>query len=300
MSKRTGYIRTDLAAEDRSSLCGGDAAALASAFAEEDRGCVHVERLSLSDDSSAALLHRPKGTYVTLSFGKPWLMTDGERSEVSEVLSKELSGLLSPFLCGKDPGKVLVAGLGNRRMTADAIGPKTVEKITVTAHLRALDPELFKALGHRAVAAVTPGVLGDTGIESAGTVRAAAELLHPDAILAVDALAARGTGRLAATVQLCDSGIDPGSGVGNDRPGLNERTLGCPVIALGVPLVVDSSTLVCDALESAGVKEIPGALCRVLEDGKSFFVSIKEADAAVEALSSILAEGVDRALSLDG
>ena len=192
---------------------------------------------------------------------------------------------------------VLVAGLGNRRITADAVGPETVDRITVTKHLQTLDPSLFRQVGQLAVAALAPGVLGDTGVEAAELVAQAAQAVKPDAVIAVDALAARNVDRLGRTVQLSDCGISPGSGVGNRRMALTKSTLGVPVIALGVPMVVNSSTLVRDALSEAGLEDISPALRAVLENGKSFFVTPKESDAAVEAFSEIMAMALDMALA---
>ena len=182
----------------------------------------------------------------------------------------------------------------------DLLAEKPLDKITVTRHVKSLDPALFRELGRRTVAAMAPGVLGDTGMESAEMVRAVVKELKPCALLAVDALAARSVSRLATTIQLCDTGISPGAGVGNDRPALNREYMGVPVIALGVPMVVDSSTLVTDMLEMAGVDPLPEGLEPVLKNGRSFFVSLKEADAALEALTDLLAEGIDLAMEAAG
>jgi spore protease len=183
-------------------------------------------------------------------------------------------------------------------MTADAIGPMVVDRITVTRHVKRLDPALFHRLAHRSVAAFCPGVLGQTGMESADGVKAVAGTLRPRLLLVIDALAARSPDRLAATVQLSTGGIAPGSGVGNNRPAFTRDSMGLPVIAIGVPMVVDSSTLVSDALEKAGIFDLPPALLPVLENGRSFFVSLKEADAANEAMADLLSRAIDRAMSL--
>ncbi len=312
---RSKYLRTDLAMEEGTLTRDADAAEKCRgiSYEEEQKGETTVFRLRVENEEGKKLLHKEPGSYVTLSFGKPWLLDEDERDSLSEVLAGELKNMLFSALGEAGfPQKealkgapdtmlsekpLLAVGLGNRRMTADAIGPRVLEKITVTRHISKLDQPLFAKLCHRNVAAFAPGVLGDTGMESAEAVSALSSRLRPRAILAVDALAARSPDRLATTIQLCDSGIHPGSGVGNDRPGLNKETMGVPVIAIGVPMVVDSSTLVYDALESAGIDTLPDSLTRVLENGKSFFVSVKEADAAIEALSDILAAGIDRALA---
>ena len=319
------YRRTDLALELQEEQ--GDAGRGID-FTERQEGKVTVSTLTVKNKEGAELLGKPVGRYVTLSFGKPWLFSEEERQEVSNCLAAELKGLFALAGAGepswesgtkgqeeKEAGKesggkvgkasgrertVLVVGLGNRRMTADAVGPGTLDKITVTRHVKSLDPALFRELGRRTVAAMAPGVLGDTGMESAEMVRAVVKELKPCALLAVDALAARSVSRLATTIQLCDTGISPGAGVGNDRPALNREYMGVPVIALGVPMVVDSSTLVTDMLEMAGVDPLPEGLEPVLKNGRSFFVSLKEADAALEALTDLLAEGIDLAMEAAG
>ena len=191
-------------------------------------------------------------------------------------------------------------GLGNTEITPDALGPAVARGIFATRHI---PKELTKAAGLdllRQVSVITPGVLGQTGIEAGELIKAAAEKIKPAAVIVIDALAAQSGDRLFKTVQLCDTGISPGAGVGNDRPALSREYMGVPVIALGVPMVVDSSTLVTDMLEMAGVDPLPEGLEPVLKNGRSFFVSLKEADAALEALTDLLAEGIDLAMEAAG
>ena len=310
MTKGKNYLRTDLALEQKDGHAAVDLPE-GVRFREERREGVGISRLTVENEDAARLLGKPVGEYVTLSFKRPWLLGEEERTALADVLKEELSAMLAPYLAGEEAAEeaageknredgrcLLAAGLGNRRMTADAIGPAVIDKITVTRHISRLDPALFKSLSHRSVAAVAPGVLGDTGIESAENVKAIVGLLRPSCVLVIDALAARDVSRLSSTIQLCNTGISPGSGVGNDRPSFDRRSLGVPVVALGVPMIVDSSTLVCDALGRAGIDldSLPDALGEVLENGRSFFVSLKDADAAVEALASILAEGIDGAM----
>ena len=151
-----------------------------------------------------------------------------------QTLAELLRGVL-PLMPG---ASVLVVGLGNRAITPDAVGPDAVDSVMVTRHLREQLPEHFGQF--RSVAALAPGVLGTTGVESADMIRALADRLRPDAIIAVDALACAQLDRLGRTVQLTDTGITPGSGVGNDRTGLSRDTLGIPVAAIGLPTVIDA------------------------------------------------------------
>ncbi|MBQ8399422.1 MAG: GPR endopeptidase [Clostridia bacterium] len=265
--------------------------------------------LTVENDDAGKLFGRAKGRYETLQVGKLWLADERGCRRASKAISQRLFALLCELIKqskGEDAAlsedmTVLVAGLGNRRMTADALGPMVVERITVTRHVKLLDPPLFERLSHRSVAALAPGVLGDTGMESAETIKALISTVHPDLILAVDALAAGSSERLATTVQLSTAGIAPGSGVGNDRPAFTKAQLGVPVLALGVPTVVDSSTLVEEVLQKAGLHEqltARPALSSLLDNGRSFFVSLKEADAAMEALSTVIANAIDSALSI--
>ena len=196
--------------------------------------------------------------------------------------------------------RVLVVGLGNADMTPDAIGPGTVRRLTVTRHLKAYDETLYNALGCCELSALSPGVLGQTGMESGELVRCAAERLKPDLLVAVDALAARSCERLSSTIQLSDGGISPGAGIGNHRMAIDRKTVGCPVIGLGVPTVVDSSTLVWDALEKAGMtgETLPDGLGAVLESGRSFIVSPRDSDEMVELTCRLLAKALDIAFGV--
>ena len=175
------------------------------------------------------------------------------------------------------PGaSVLVVGLGNRAITPDAVGPDAIDSVMVTRHLREQLPEHFGQF--RSVAALAPGVLGTTGVESADMIRALADRLHPDAIIAVDALACAELDRLGRTVQLTDTGITPGSGVGNDRTGLSRDTLGIPVAAIGLPTVIDAG----------GFSDDPRAA--------QMFVTPRDIDAVVRDAAKLIGYGINLAL----
>ena len=239
---------------------------------------------------------------VTLALGRITERGEGDLPALAELLAKELRRMASVLL-GRAPDpacRILVAGLGNPHMTPDVIGPGTVRRMTVTRHLKGYDESLFTALGCCELAAISPGVLGQTGMESGELVKCAAELVKPHLIVAVDALAARRVERLSSTIQLSDRGISPGAGIGNRRLAIDRETMGCPVLGVGVPTVVDSSTLVWDALERAGMSggEIPPALEEVLETGRSFIVSPKDSDEVVELTCRLLARGVDLAFGV--
>lgn len=228
---------------------------------------------------AAQTLGKPVGTYMTVEL-------DGllRREEAGFTRAVEaVAGLLTPMLPEK--GLALVVGLGNRAMTPDLIGPRAVDFTLVTRHLVEGLPQ-FSHL--RAVAALAPGVLGNTGMESGAVVAAVAEQLHPSCVLAVDALAARSVHRLCRTVQLSDVGIVPGSGVGNHRQGLTEESLGIPVLSLGVPTVVDGATLMEDLLGQTAPQDGPG---------RELFVTPREVDSRVADLSRVLGYAISRALN---
>ncbi len=293
------FFRSDLMEERQSSAREGGLPGVSS-FVCRQNGIEIFETRVLTEEG-AQLTGKPVGCYLTLSFKEPWLMSEVEKDLLADTVAVQLKRLLGAEV-GKEQSDapVLLVGLGNRRMTADAVGPAVQSKIFVTGHLKKFDPALFEALDQRAVCALAPGVLGDTGIESVEVVNAVAKMLNPTVILAVDALAAGSIDRLCRTVQLSNAGISPGAGVGNDRPGFSKEVFGIPVIAIGVPTVVDVSTLVANTFEKAGNSEIPPELEDVLRRGRGFFVSLKEVDEAVETLSDILARAVDLAMDKKG
>lgn len=288
------YARTDLAMESCSEA--GEKLRGVEQTTRRCAGCI-VHRVSVTSSEAAVVLGKPLGTYITVDCGQIHRFDRERVGEVSHLLAGELRGMTGT-LTGRLPGfglSVFVAGLGNAKLTADAVGPGTVDRLTATRHLQEHESALFRALGCSALSALSPGVLGQTGIETLELLRGAVRSVRPDLVVVVDALAARSCSRLASTIQISDSGIVPGSGVGNHRTAITSETLGVPVIALGVPTVVNSSTLVWDALREAHIEEVSDELHAVLENGKSFFVSPKESDLISEAVSDLLAEAISEA-----
>ena len=295
------YSRTDLACETvrrGSGFSGGRS------YREEVIGDCRIERMRLDGTEWGGESARPAGWYITLHTPPLWQLEGEERADAVTLLAAELRRLAT-LVCGREPDEalgVMVVGLGNADITADAVGPRTVRGLTATRHLADHDKNIFRLLGRCRLSAIAPGVLGQTGVEAADLVRGAADSVHPDLMVAIDALAARSVERLACTVQLSDTGICPGSGIGNRRRAIDRESMGCPVISLGIPTVVDSSTLVYDALCRAGIgREAVGAELReVLENGKRFYVSPKESDLIAARTAELLAEGIEEAFSLGG
>lgn len=232
---------------------------------------------------------RRAGLYLTAEPGRVWLQSGEERKAAAESVRRLLLSLLPA-----GDGAVLVAGLGNEAVTPDSVGPRTVSGLVVTHHMRALSKKLYESLHFGDSAAVCPGVLGQTGIESAELIKAAVGSVRPRCVIAVDALAARSLDRLGTTVQLTNAGIAPGSGVCNGRAELSERTLGCPVIGVGVPTVVDAQTLVCELSDG----KIPQETEKNTQY-KNFFVTPKETDVIIRVMSKLLAAAINLALHPD-
>ena len=274
---------------------------------EAGRACVSSEDRQVSVGAGLPVtvcrsVEADGGRFTTISCGPVTIRGEEELRTISRIVGEELSRMAAE-LVGRPLDascRILAVGLGNPDMTPDAIGPGTLRRMTVTRHLREYDPALYEGLGCCELAALSPGVLGQTGVESGELVRAAAELTRPHLIVAVDALAARSCERLSSTIQLSSRGISPGAGIGNRRIGLCEETVGCPVLGVGVPTVVDSATLVWDALEQAGMtrEELPSALAQVLETGRSFIVSPKDCDSVVEMICRVLAGAMDLAFGI--
>jgi len=247
-----------------------------------------VTTVAITNDTGARELGKPIGTYITLELDKFIRREDDAFNAGTITLAQEISSLLN--LSTQDA--VLVVGLGNGAITADAVGPVTARHTMVTRHLVQKMPEDFGML--RRVSVIEPGVLGTTGIESAEIIRAVAENLRPQHVIVVDALASRRLKRVCRTVQLADTGIVPGSGVGNGRQAINKDTLGVPVTAIGVPTVVDAATLAADLAEQAGA---PGVDRADFEQfGGDMIVTPKDIDSSVNDISKFVGYAINLAL----
>ena len=292
-----GNIHTDLAMEARES----NSALNGVSEERTDNEHYSVSRIKIDTDEAASALQKSKGLYITIEAPDLVLREPELIKAVTEALSAELTGLIDK---GGTSGTVLVVGLGNRAVTPDALGPKTAEKILVTRHIKQYMPEAIPN-GVRSVCAVSPGVLGVTGIETMEVIQGIVERSKPSLIIAIDSLSSRRTERIASTIQLCDAGIQPGAGVGNIRSGLDEASLGIPVIAVGVPLVVYASTISRDTIgliaselgllgNEEKIKEL--AAKAISEKTGELIVTPKEIDSLIECTSTILADGINMCL----
>lgn len=268
-------------------------------YNEYERGGVKICRLNIRDKRDEKRYSCPCGRYVTIYANRLDGYSSEEGEEISRIVSAEICHLLACILgegYAARPLAVLVAGLGNREITPDSIGARVSDEISVTRHVKILDKSCFESMHTASLAAISCGVLGKTGIETLELLRGALSEVQADAVIAVDALAAREYGRLGSVIQLSDVGIVPGAGIGNRRGAINSNTLGVPVIAVGVPTVVSASALICDTLNKHGLTSCRKELDRELDSLAGFFVTPKECDAIVSASAKIIARGIEYAL----
>ena len=279
-------IRTDLALERHEmnqSAQGID-------IDKTEHGGVRTTRVTVSVGEGEETIGKPAGTYVTIE--APKLELD---VEVYEAACHAIADELRRMVSITDNSVILVVGLGNDRITPDALGPDTARQIMVTHHIKKSMPHILDE-GIRSVCAIAPGVLGTTGMETAEIVKGVVDSLKPDAVIAVDALASRSLERIGCTVQISDTGISPGAGVGNRRDGLNEQILGKKVIAVGVPTVTDARTAALDVLaQSDNAPENP----QINESMSQLVLTPKNIDLIIEKASKTVANGINMALHED-
>ena len=263
-------IRTDLASEV---VQRPENASLAGLELNEEHICgCRVTAVKINGGEASKVLCKPIGNYLTLELDEYIRRRENSFSDAANALSQ----LMRRFAEIQNAQSFLVACLGNRAITPDAVGPEVSDSLIVTRHLKQSLPQEFAALS--SVAVLRTGVLGTTGIESAQSLKALCGLVQPDCVIAVDALASGELDRLCRNVQICDSGIAPGSGVGNDRAELNRESLGVPVIAVGVPTVIDAAAFCAD------------------ESAAGLFVTPRNIDELVRSVSKLVAYGLNLAL----
>lgn len=283
-------IRTDLAMERKEALHAGQLTGVASE--EETKNGVHITRIHVLSHAGAKQLGRPVGDYITVDvppFQDAAQLLDGRLDAVVQ----ELRALLPA------QGTVLAVGIGNMEITPDALGPKSAQLVLATRHIK---KEVAASMGLgelRAVSGLSPGVLGQTGLETGEVIAGVVAAIKPSAVITIDALAARKLARLGSTVQLANTGITPGSGVGNSRMEISEKTLGVPVISIGVPTVVDAATLTYDLLcrqgAHTGMQE--AALREQLgEQGAAMMVTPREIDLLIDRAAKLIAMAINCAL----
>ncbi len=308
-------IRTDLAVETRELYKENKKQEIPGVEVEKSNvdNEVDITRVKVTDETGSQIMGKPKGSYITLE-AKGLKSADSDlKDKMSMALSKELSAIIPK----KKSLKTLIVGLGNWDVTPDALGPQVVSKVLITSHLFKLynkteDPSMT------ATSAISPGVMGTTGLETSDIVKGIVERSKPDLLIAIDALASRKMERVSTTIQISTTGISPGSGVGNNRKKLDQETLGVPVIAIGVPTVVDAATMTNDTitmvinnlkdqaqkgsdffnlLGNLKDEEKYALIKEVLEPyGANVIVTTKEIDKIITDISQIIANGINIAL----
>ncbi len=310
-------IRTDLALETQEKMQEDHIELKGVRFLEEkvDRNLT-ISTVVIETENGAKTMGKPKGTYITIEAGNMDEEDEDYHREVSEQLARVIRKL-APVK--KEECSVLVAGLGNRAVTPDALGPRVVDNLFITRHvIEEYGKYAFGEEKVNRVSSIVPGVMAQTGMESVEILKGIIRETKPDLVVAVDALAARSTKRLNRTIQVTDTGINPGSGVGNHRHGLNEKSLGVPVISIGIPTVVDAATIVNDTMynlvtaltQSEAFAQV-GTSLEELNDAEKYelirellspnlntmFVTPKDIDESVKRLSYTISEGLNIAFS---
>lgn len=301
--------RTDLALEMHEMLTEASSELSGVTKQIEETDGVKISRISIEDNEAERLMGKPKGNYVTLELPDINLTLSEDNEKISTVLKNELLKLINLT----DSSTILIIGLGNRYITPDALGPSVISKLMVTRHLFQYIPDQIDE-GLRSVSAVSPGVLGLTGIETVEIVKGIVDKVKPDMVIAIDALAARNVDRIVSTIQISDTGISPGAGVGNNRKGIDRETLGVPVIAIGIPTVIDAATITSDTIDSLknnmqSPLGVIGSISHMDEDERyslirktadekltGFIVTPKDIDSLIEKTSKIIADGINLTL----
>lgn len=311
-------VRTDLALETREKFEEDNVEIKGVKVEEEYLGetDIKITTMVIETENGAKAMGRPKGNYITMEAPN----MDGQDEEYHQQISIELAKIIQRLLPkSEEKISVLVAGLGNREVTPDALGPRVVDNMMITRHvLKEFGKYAFGEEEVSSVSGIVPGVMAQTGMESQEIIRGIVEETRPDVMIAIDALAARSTKRLSRTIQITDTGINPGSGVGNHRHGLSKDTIGIPVIAIGVPTVVDAATIVGDTMQnliqameenvhlqslSTGLNALNAMekyeLIRELLSPQlnTMFVTPKDIDESVKQLSFTISEGLNIALA---
>lgn len=272
---------------------------------------IKIERVQILNEKGEKAIRKPIGTYVTIDVKDLKIATEEEMEKAGEVLTKELKNIVDKHVGSQD--EVLVVGLGNIYVTPDSLGPKVINEIEVTRHIINYMPQYVKE-GTRKISAISPGVLGTTGIETVEILKGIVENIHPKLIIVIDALASRSIERISSSVQISDTGIVPGAGVGNKRSEISIKSLGIPVIAIGIPTCVETAVLVNDSLnlfiEKLQDEAKSNDYLNSIKDGNNYeeikqilmprdynlIVTPKEIDGLIENIKDIVAMGINNSL----
>ncbi|MBR3808495.1 MAG: GPR endopeptidase [Lachnospiraceae bacterium] len=293
-------IRTDLAVEARDYIMDVEEKLSGIRVEETMDGDIITTTVYIESKNASKAMGKPMGTYITIEAGRLEENDEDYHKRVGKIIAQKLNLLVGDR---KKEVSILIVGLGNREVTADALGPQVVDKLYITRHI--INEYGSAAYGKSPVhkiSGVVPGVMAKTGMESEEMVKGIVKETKPDVIIAVDALASRSTKRLNRTIQITDTGIHPGSGVGNNRNALTKESIGVPVIAIGVPTVVAAATIVIDAIEKISKETGADTYYKFVEQNtktlgelQNMFVTGKDVDAVIERLSDTLSFALNMA-----
>ena len=279
-------VRTDLADEVLENLGEKKGKIGDGIFFETKNICgTKIDFVTVENENAVRTTGKPMGKYATVGVGEIWKSSKETFESIAKAIGCVVKGMLPK------EGACLVAALGNERIAADALGPFAARNVIVTRHIKELDRRLFDSFGGSECACIVPGVMGDTGAEAFEIIKGVTDAIKPSSVIVVDALASKNISRLAKTVQISDSGISPGSGVGNARHEISRKTLGVPTIAVGVPTVVEAYTLCLDILKSTlkNEQDIYNYIEEKMPDGTgSFFVCPKETDRIIKCMAKLV------------
>ena len=291
-------IHTDLALEDKERFESDNvevSGVSVEEFYDEERE-IRVTEVKILTENGAKTMRKPIGTYITMEMANLVLPDEEYHKQVAKELAKYIGNVLE---VDKSDYTALVVGLGNRDVTPDALGPHTVECLNVTRHIvREYGKYAMGENEAHMVSAIAPGVMAQTGMETYEIIKGIVEMTHPDVVFVVDALAARNTKRLNRSIQIADTGILPGSGVGYHRNEISKETLGVPVIAIGVPTVVDAATIVRDTMENLVASLDDDNKYEMIQDLIAphlygMFVTPKDIDESIDRIGATIAEGLN-------
>ena len=290
-------VRTDLALEARGNV-SEDSSAIKGIKVTQERdkeNNITITRLDVLNKNGAEAIGKPVGTYITIEAPDMTLEDDGSHREISIVMAEQLKKIIiDTYNWNERLPKILIAGLGNSSSTPDALGPMVISNLMITRHIVEFCGYEEIEGAFAVTSAIVPGVMAQTGMESSEIIQAIIKKTKPDLLLVIDALAARNIDRLNSTIQISDTGIWPGSGVGNNRMAIDKKNMGIPVISIGVPTVVDAATLVYDAIKKINNNDS----ANLALDFKQMFVTSKDVDAIVKRLSYTISEGINICMGL--
>lgn len=282
-------VRTDLALEARENVGEKEAQVRGVRVDEtyDEDSNVHITTVTVESRNGARILGKPMGTYITLEAPAMTEPDEEYHQEISAILAEKIRMLLPQ---PEKEQSILVVGLGNREVTADSLGPNVVDNLFINRHIvREYGKVAYNCTRMHMVSSLVPGVMAKTGMESAEIIKGVIGETAPDLVIVIDALAARSTKRLNRTIQITNTGIHPGSGVGNHRNAITQESLQVPVLALGVPTVVDAATIVGDAMGERPV---------ALKELNNMYVTTKDVDFQIQQISHILCDGINQALQM--